>query len=463
MLWEETVSQSNTVASTPETPLVHPPVNLERRVIRLAAPVIGENILQTLLGIVDTILVASLGAVALAGVGAALQVVFVLIAGLSALSVGAAVLVAQAVGANEPALANRYARQSMIWSAVVSLPIAFLGTFYTPAIIGLFGLAADVTQAAESYLQITISTVAALIIQQIASGVLRGAGDSRTPMLVALGTNVLNIIVSFMLIYGVLGLPALGVAGAAWGTAIARVVAAGLLLGILWRGRRGVTIGGGGSWLPNVAAAHTIFSIGLPAALEEVLIIVAFATLTPLVATLGTVALAAHRVVINTISLSFLPGIGFGLAATALVGQSIGARAYNEADQIVRIALRWALIWMGGLGILFLFGGNLLMRIFTNDPSMIAIGAAAIVAVALAQPFWAGSFVLSGALRGTGDTRTPLIITSLATWSVVGLGYLSVSYISPSLAAVWAAFLVTGPIEVWLMWRAWRAWQRRHQ
>src|SRR5207253_9561042 len=119
-------------------------------------------------------------------------------------------------------------------------------------------------------------------------------------------------------------------------------------------------------------------------------------TLTPVVATLGTAALAAHRVVINVLSLSFLPGIGFGLAATALVGQSVGARQPLEARALARIALRWALIWMGARGVIFLLCAELLMRLFTSDPQMMASGAAAVRVTALAQPLWAASFVLAG-------------------------------------------------------------------
>src|SRR5262245_33492411 len=118
----------------------------ERRVLGLAAPVIAENMLQTMLGVVDTILVAGLGAVALAGVGAALQVIFVLIGALSALSVGASVQVAQAFGAGDVPAASRVARQALLWSAIISVPLALLGRPLTPALIGLFGLQADVAQ-----------------------------------------------------------------------------------------------------------------------------------------------------------------------------------------------------------------------------------------------------------------------------------------------------------------------------
>jgi putative MATE family efflux protein len=430
------------------------PAALERRVIGLAAPVIGENLLQTLLGVVDTILVAGLGVVALAGIGAALQVVFIITAALTALSVGASVLVAQAVGAGNLRGACVTARQTLVWSVVAALPFTALGLVFAAPLIGLFGMAPDVSAVAVEYLHITIGSVVTIIIMLIGGGVMRGAGDSRTPMLVTLLANVINVGVSWALIYGHAGMPALGAAGSAWGTFISRLIGALVLLWLLWRGVNGVRVAGRTGWRPQFGVARGVLAIGLPAALEEVVIISAFAALTPIVAVLGTTALAAHRVAINVLSLSFLPGIGFALATTALVGQSVGAGRMDEARAATRIAMRWALIWMGALGVLFMFFAPQLMRIFTNDAQMIAIGALAIQAVALTQPAWAGTFVYGGALRGTGDTRTPLVISGITVWLVVGLAYLA-TLAWPELAAVWVAFLLVAPAEVWLMRRAW--------
>jgi putative MATE family efflux protein len=432
------------------------PARLRRRVLGLAAPVIGENLLQTLLGIVDTILVAGLGAVALAGVGAALQIVFVVIAGLSALSVGAAVLVAQAFGAGDMANANRIARQALVWAILIGIPITIGGFALSAPLIGLMGLEADVAQVGVEYLYITLGTIITLTIMTLLGGVLRGVGDSRTPMVITALANGVNIVLSYGLIYGELWMPALGAAGSAWGTFGSRLVGAALLIWILWRGRFGVQLGGRGGWMPQFGVGRKILRIGLPAAFEEVLIITALAVLTPIVATLGTVALAAHRVVMNVLSISFLPGIGFAIATTALVGQAIGARAPDEARAVARIAARWAMIWMGGLGLVFLIFAPQLMRIFTAEADMIAVGAGAIRMVAVTQIFWAVTFVAGGGLRGTGDARTPMIVSGVAMWAVVLLAYLAMQVFPQSLATVWMAFVLISPIEAWLLWRAWR-------
>jgi multidrug resistance protein, MATE family len=460
---QETVMQLNELPATEHAealPPIRPQQSLQRRVLELAAPVIGENLLQTLLGVMDTILVAGLGAVALAGVGSALQVIFVLIGALTALSVGASVLVAQAYGAGDLAAASRYAQQSLLWSVIVSIPLALLGLLLSVPILSLFGMEADVARVAADYLHVTLGTLTTIMVLLIGGGVLRGAGDSRTPMLITALANIINVALAYALIYGHLGLPALGAVGSAWATFLSRLVGAVILVWVLIRGRNGVRINLAQSWRPQFHVAWDVLRIGLPAALEEVLVITAIASLTPIVAGIGTVALAAHRVVINVLSLSFLPGIGFGLAATALVGQSIGARKPEEARQITAIALRWAVIWMGALGVIFLFFAPQIMRLFTDDPVMIAMGAGGIRAVALTQPMWAGSFVFAGALRGTGNTRLPLAITGVAVWLVVGLAWLAVTLVQQSLLAVWAAFLVVGPFEVVAFWLAWRGWRR---
>jgi putative MATE family efflux protein len=429
---------------------------LRRRVLALAGPVIGENVLETMLGIVDTLLVAGLGAAAIAGVGGALQVMFFLIAILSALAVGASVLVAQAVGAGDTQRASRLARQSLLWSALLSVPLAIGGLLFSSTIIGMFGLEPVVAQIATHYLEVTMGTVVVLVGLFIGGGVLRGAGDSRTPMVVTAIANVVNIGLAYAMIYGHLGLPALGAVGSAWATFIARTLALVLLVGALWRGRNGVSIGAGGarSWLPDLRVARDVLRIGVPAALEQVLVSSAFFGLTIIVAHLGTEVLAAHRIAFNALSLSFLPGIGFGIATTALVGQSVGARRIEEGAAAARVAMTWAVGWMSLITVAILIFAESILRLYTDDAAVIAAGAAGLRVVALAQPFWAVLFVQSGGLRGTGNTRFPLLVTGGGIWVSVGISYALIQLIGGGLASVWAGFLIVAPFMAAIHW--WR-------
>jgi putative MATE family efflux protein len=433
------------------------PAALRRRVLGLAWPVIGENLLETLLGIVDTALVAGLGTAAIAGVGSALQVMFFLLSALSALSVGSSILVAQAVGARDTDRASGLARQSLLWSVILSVPLALVGFGCSGALIGMFGLAPTVAQIGAGYVQVTMGTVVVLVALIIGGGVLRGAGDTRTPMLVTAMANVINIGLAYGLIYGHFGLPALGAVGSAWATFIARVIALMLMLGALWKGRNGVSIArGAGGWRPDWSVARQVLALGMPASVEQVLMATAFLVLTVLVARLGTDTLAALRISMSALSVSFLPGIGFGVAATALVGQSIGARQPRVGGRAAETATVWAMIWMATIGLLVLIFAAPIMRIFTGEQDVVRIGAAGLRMVALTQPFWALGMVQSGALRGTGDTRFPLIIGTMGMWVSVLLVWLGLRFVGGGLDTVWGAFLITSPVTATVTWRRFR-------
>ncbi len=444
------------MGATADAPAPLDAATLRRRVFGLAWPVIGENFLETLLGIIDTLLVAGLGAVAIAGVGSALQVMFFLISALSALAVGSAVLVAQAIGARDPLRAGNLARQSLIWSVLLSIPLAIGGYLLSGPVISIFGLEPAVARIGVQYMQVTMGTVVVLVALFIGGGVLRGAGDSRTPMLVTALANVVNVGLAYSLIYGHFGLPALGPVGSAWATFLARALALLLLVGVLWRGRNGVSIGGHGSWLPDLKVARQVLQIGVPAALEQVLVSGAFLALSMVVARLGTEMLAAHRVTFNALSLSFLPGIGFGIAATALVGQSVGAQRIGEGGAAARVATIWAVAWMSAIAaLLFIFAPQVL-HLFTSDQAVVSAGASGLRIVALAQPFWAVMFVQSGALRGAGNTQFPLMVSGVGIWLAVGLAFALIETIGGGLASVWAAFLIVSPAMALLMWRRFR-------
>ncbi len=429
---------------------------MQRRVFDLAWPVIGENFLQTMLSVVDTIMVARLGPEALAGVGAALQIMFFLISALSATSVGSAVLVAQAVGGHMLARAGLLAKQSLVWSVIISIPLAVIGFFGAESIIAIFGMEPEVTQIGADYPRVTMGTVVFLTLSLLGGGVLRGAGDSRTPMLITLFANVINVFFTYGLIYGEFGMPEMGAVGSAWGTFISRVIAFSILFWVMWRGVNGVTIRGRCRLAARLGRCTSLLKIGVPAATEQVINSVGFMTMSIIVAQLGTLALAAHRVVLNAMSISFLPGFGFAMAATALVGQSIGAKRPDDAKAIVRIATQWAMVWMGTLGIGFFFFSESIIAIFTSDPEVIRMGSAGLRAIALAQPFWAIGMVHSGGLRGMGNTQYPMRVGTAGIWGAVILGGLTLTYVGGELAVIWGAFIFTSPITAFLLSRRFR-------
>jgi len=424
--------------------------SMRRRVWALAWPVIGENFLQTMLGIVDMILVASLGAAALAGVGSAQQIMFFVIAALSALSVGSSVLVAQAVGAQTWADANHFAQQSLLWSVIIGVPFAVAGVFLSDEIIAVFGMEPDVARIGTEYLQVTMGTAVVLTAFTIGSGVLRGANDSRTPMLVTALANVINIGLTY---FGKFGFPALGAVGSAWATFLARLLALTLLVIVLWRGRNGVTIRGFTGWRPNLGIARRLLGVGVPAAVEQLMISAGFLVQTIVVAQLGTPTLAAHRILFNALALSFLPGVGFGLAATSLVGQYVGSRQWAQSRAAGLIATQWAILWMGTMGMLLAVFARFVVGLYSEDPTVLAIGINGMRVLAPTQPVWAIILVQSGALRGTGNTRFPLWVNTVGVWCAVVIGALLTYALDGGLVMIWSAFLLTGIGAALALWR----------
>jgi MATE family multidrug resistance protein len=260
-------------------------------------------------------------------------------------------------------------------------------------------------------------------------------------------------VLAYGLIDGHFGLPALGPVGSAWATFLARALALVLLLVALWRGRNGVTISGREGWRPNLGVARQVLAIGIPAALEQVLVTLAFLALAVVVARLGTAVLAAQRITFNALSLSFLPGVGFGIAATALVGQSMGAGRIAEGAAAARVATRWAVIWMSAIAVLLIIFAPQVIGLFTSDAAVIAAGVPGLRVLALTQPFWAVLFVQAGALRGTGNTRFPLLVTGVSIWAAVALAFALIETIGGGLVTIWAAFLALAPVMAYMMWR----------
>jgi MATE family multidrug resistance protein len=445
-----------TIDTTDDEAVAVPEPMTQRRVLGLATPIIGENLLQTLVGAVDTFMVARLGAAAVAGVGMGFELVFFIISILSAIDIGATVLVSQAIGASDQRRANHLARQAIVWGLILAIPVS-LGMFLAaPTVIGLFGAEADVAAAATEYLQVIAATAVALFLSFVCGAILRGAGDSRTPLAAAVLANIVNVGVAYVLIFGHFGMPALGVAGSAFGAATGRAVGAAYMLFAMASGRKAISLKGSWGWAPRFASARQLLTLGVPAATEQVLSAGAFTTLLAVVALVGTEALAAQQITFTALSLAFLPAFGFSIAATALVGQSIGARVPADARTASRIALRWALVWMGIGGVLAFFLSERVMGIFSGDPLVIGAGASALKALSIALPFWALWFVSSGSLRGSGDTRTPLVIGASTMWLSVLIAWIAVTRFGGGLGMIWLSFVLTTAPASLLMWWAYR-------
>ena len=426
---------------------------MRRRVVTLAWPAVIDGLLVTLVQVVDTFLVSRVSDDAVAGVGTAVQLVFVLIVLLTAITVGCSVLVAQAVGAKDLNRASNLAKQSLVAGALLAIPLTIFGLVFANDLIAIFGVEPEVAAIGVDYWRVMAMSLVVFITSFTVAGIMRGMGDTRTPMLGNLLANVANAAVAYGLIFGHFGLPEIGVVGSAWGAVAGRVVAVSLMLLVLIYRSKLVSLAGRRGWIPTVGMLRDVARIGVPSAIEQFSTSIAFATMTAVVATLGTQALAAHRITFNALTLSFMPAMGMAMAATALVGQATGAKDPLSGRRAARISASYAALWMSIIGVVYFFGGNAIMSLFSSDPDVISQGTSALKVLALSQPFWAWMLVYSGSMRGIGNSRYPMVINSLTLWLSVLIGMGLIRGFDFGLGFVWSAFLFVSPVTIYLLRR----------
>ncbi len=388
-----------------------------RVILALAWPVMAEMALATVTQIVDMAMVGRLGPAAIASIGLSLQPLFFALSLFMGLAVGTTALVARSVGAGKPEQAGEILRQSLYAGVLMAVALAAAAYHYAPQLLLLMGAEAEVVGLGTSYIRALVPGVVFMLTGAIVAAALRGAGDTRTPMRVNVFLNVFNVLGNYRLIFGHFGFPALGVMGAAIATSVARSAAGLILLGLCMSGRLRIRL----TLRPfriDLSIIRRVFRVGIPAALERVVMSLAQLFYVRVVAGLGTVVYAAHAISINAESISFMPAMGFATAATTLVGQSLGARRPEWAQRAVVECLKTAGVFMGCMGVLFGMWPHWLMRIYTNAPEVIAMGRITLRVIAFAQLPMAAAYVIAGALRGAGDTRAVLAITAIGAWVV---------------------------------------------
>lgn len=430
------------------------PISLNRQLFNLAWPSLIENLLQTMLGFVDLVFVGQLGAEAIAGVGLGNQLMFLLLVSFMGLSVGNQALVARAIGAGDKEYAQRIAKQSLIIAAVLSLFIAAVGLIFSDSIIAVMGATADVTAIGGAFLRIVSTFSIVMGVMLIGGGTLRGSGDTRTPMVITGLINFINIALDYLLIFGNFGFPRLGPVGSAVATTIARAVGAALILYVLFKRGSILKLPVRGGWNFQRDVVARILNIGWPAAAEQIVFQLGFLTFSAIAIFLGTADLAAQQIAFNISGFSILPAFAFGVAATTLVGQNLGAQNPDRAEASAWQALKSGMVWMCLMGVGFYVWRDWLVGIYTTDPDVIRLGEMCLIFIAVAQPLQAISVVLASALRGAGDTRATLIFTFIGIWIVrVAFGYLMGIVFGLGLFGVWlgwiADFLTRATLIAW--------------
>jgi len=392
--------------------------------IRLSLPVVLAEIGWMGMGLVDTLMVGPLGpaAIGAAGVGNALFFA-IAIFGMGVM-LGLDALVSRSFGARRLDDCLRWLQHGMVLSAITA-PVLMLVAYGGWLTMPHWGLHPDVAGMASTYMGVIILGTAPLLFYATFRRYLQGMHLVRPVMFALVTANAVNAAANWVFIYGHLGLPALGIAGSAWATNLARTYLALFLGGaILWEHRRRGLRHPQVPFLFDGARLGALFRMGAPAAAQTMVEVGVFGTVTILAGRLDPVSLGSHQIALNIASLAFMVPLGLASASAVQVGHAVGAGRLRDAVQAGWAALVVGLGAMLLVALPMLLIPNALLRPFSSDAAVLVMGARLLAIAAAFQLFDGAQAVATGVLRGVGDTRSAFVLNVIGHWGVgLPVGY----------------------------------------
>ncbi|MGD9904197.1 MAG: MATE family efflux transporter [Vicinamibacterales bacterium] len=439
---------------------VAPPMSLPIRaelvpLLRLAVPVVLAELGWMAMGIVDTIMVAPLGpaAIGATGIGNSLHIAFAIFG--MGLLLGLDTLVAQAYGAGDHRDTHRWLVHGLVLGGIVSVPVVIVCAAIQVAIPSL-GFHEEIVPPLSGYFSVILWSTLPLLLYAAVRRYLQGI-HAVVPVAFALITaNLVNAGANRLFIYGGLGLPALGVPGAAWATVVSRVY----LLVVLWLAAHHydrIRNSGLAAVSRRISRDRLVrlWHLGFPAALQISIEVAAFALATALAGRLDPVSSASHQIALNVAATAFMVPLGIASAGAVRVGNRVGARDPDGAGRA-----GWTAIGLGGVfmtltALLFVTTPRPLIGLFSPGPDVLALGASLLLIAAVFQLFDGLQAVATGALRGLGDTRTPFVVNLVGHW-LLGLpvGYLLAFTLGRGVVGLWiglsTGLIVCGVVLTWV-------------
>jgi MATE family multidrug resistance protein len=404
--------------------------------LRLAGPVVLAEIGWMGMGIVDTMMVGPLGPAAIGGTGLGSGVFTAIAIFGMGLMLGLDALVSQSYGAGDGDECERWLHHGVLLS-IVTAPLVMALTWLAYLTLDRWGLHPDIAALVKPYLAVIAAGAWPLLLYASFRRYLQGMHIVRPIMFALISANLVNAGANWLLIYGNLGFPALGVAGSAWATTAARVYMAAFLFVAIRREHRR-RIGHRVPFVFEPARIRRLISLGFPAAAQITLEVGVFAAATALAGRLDPVSSGSHQIALNLASLAFMVPLGLASSGAVRVGHAVGAGDLPRAARAGWTALGTGSAVMVAIGVAFFVWPAALLRAFSDDPRVIDIGVGLLAIAAAFQLFDGAQAVTTGILRGTGDTRTPLITNVVGHW-VLGLpvGYALCFMFGWGVAGLW--------------------------
>ncbi|HTS48597.1 MAG TPA: MATE family efflux transporter [Bryobacteraceae bacterium] len=389
--------------------------SLGRAIVLLAVPMVLEMCMESLFGVVDVFWVAHLGADAITTVGLTETCMMVLYVIALGLSMGATALVARRVGEKDEAAAGLVAVQAIVVGLLIAGATALAGFASAPSLLRLMGGSEDVVRIGAGYTRMMFAGSATIFLLFLINAVFRGAGDAATAMRALWIANIVNIGLNPCLIFGVGPFPRLGVTGSAVGTTIGRGIGVLFQLWILTSARSRLVIGARQLRL-DLAVMLRLVRLSLTAMFQYMVQMASWIGVVRIMAVFGSAAVAANTLAIRVIVFAILPSWGMSNAAATLVGQNLGAGKADRAEKAVWRTGFYNMLFLGGVGLIFIAFAEKIIALFTNDPAVVPLAVTGLRVLSYGYISYAYGMVVTAAFNGAGDTTTPTILNLFCFW-----------------------------------------------
>ncbi len=420
-----------------------------KKVFVLSIPLIISKLMHVLYNIVDTAWLGMLGKEEVAAMAFVFPVIFFVISIGIGIGIAGSVLVAQYEGAGEEQNVNFAAAQTFSFTFFITIIISVIGYFRSADLVILLGATESVVPLAEAYLKVIFSGLIFLFAFFIFNSLMRGWGNTLTPMKIMVVTNILNIILDPLLIFGIWIFPRLGIAGAAYATVFSRIIAAAAGLYILFRGKHALKLQLP-DFMPQLKVIKKLFLLGWPAIVEHALKAVGIMILTGIVAVFGTVYVAAFGIGTRVFSVVIMLALAVSMAVASAVGQNLGAGLPRRARDLTRVSSITVGVVLIFFGVAIYYGNSSIASLFmrAGDKEVIETAGAFLKRLAFAAPFIGVVITMRGAFKGAGRTLQSMFIgiSGLLGVRVLYAWFAGVQNNNPN--GIWNAFIVSGIIEV---------------
>jgi putative MATE family efflux protein len=389
--------------------------SLNRAIILLAIPMVLEMVLESLFAVVDVFWVGRLGADAVATVGLTESLLSLVFAVGLGLSLSTTAMVARRIGEKDPEGAAVAGVQAIAIGLAVSATIGLPCLFYAPHLLKLMGASPQIVAVGGGYARIALGGSGAIMLLFLNNAIFRGAGDAAIAMRLLWVSNIINLVLDPCLIFGLGPFPKLGVAGAALATFTGRSIGVGYQFYRLLRGTERIRILRRQIHL-NFSVLLRLLRVSLTGILQFAIAHTSWIGLVRIVSVFGSAALAGYTIAIRIVIFVILPSWGLSNAAATLVGQNLGAKQPERAAASVWRTGFYNMLFLGGIGVIFLIFAEPVVRLFTNDPAVIPLAASCLRIISYGNVGYAYAMVMLQAFNGAGDTVTPTIVNFFGFW-----------------------------------------------